>query len=199
MPTNWRVQAARRLAERAEAVLADFGFTRRDAFLNREADGGFVQVFEVQLSKYVQDPWATMDLGVYSGEVASTLEWPKASGPVHIEYCQFRDLLPRRFGSLEWPLKGTDDELTGQIQKRGMEFFRRFDSPQKIVDAWTADTRGSARVRSIVIAVLANSLGNRSLVESIVREEWRDSIGRPFQNAMERIAGKLGVDLEKPA
>ncbi|HEY3195621.1 MAG TPA: hypothetical protein VGK42_10345 [Candidatus Dormibacteraeota bacterium] len=183
------------LAAVVEPILAPLGFVRFATVLNRRLGDGFVQVCEIQPSKWIKDQWAFIDLGVYNSEVASVLNWSMPDGVVQWGDCEVRDRLRRRNKSEEWPLRSADDELVMQTTTAGIHFFRRFESANQIVDAWSKGTLGSVTVNLVVIVVLAHKIGNRALAERLLADEWRSSQGHPALAAIEGLAHRLGITL----
>jgi|ERR1700682_2521858 hypothetical protein len=195
MAQSPRAKVAQTLAAVVEPVLAPLGFIRSAAVLNRRLGDGFVQVFEVQPSKWLNDKWAFMDLGVYNSEVASVLNWSVPEGVVQWADCELRDRLRRRNKSEEWPVHPAEDELVGQTMTAGMEFFRRFETASQIVDAWSTRTLGSVTVSQVVVVVLAHKIGNHALAERLLVDEWRSSQAHPSLAAIEGLAQRLGITL----
>ena len=190
-----RKALAASLCRAAEVVLAAEGFLGAGLILNRTTSSALVQACDVQLSKYVTDQYAFVNLGIYSADVARVLDWPEATeSPVDSSYCQVRDRLLRHDGSEGWPLSGAIEELQERMAHLGLGFFRRADSPQALVAEWESGAFRPSYLPEIVVAIFADRIGRSDLTERILRDEIRTSQGHPSLPFVVRTAKRMGYD-----
>ena len=123
------------------------------------------------------------------------LEASSVQGVVREAECHVRDRLPRRNKSEKWPFRRADGELVLQTARKATDFFERFDSATHIVEASTAGTLGSAGVNSLVIVVLAHTIGHEALAKRLLLDEWRLSQDHPSLPFIERLAIRLRIEL----
>jgi hypothetical protein len=194
MPGDPRAAAVRRLARVAQDALAGLGFEAKGAVLNRVVAAEYVQVLQIVPSKYVYQRWAAVQMGAYSLEVATTLNWPTAPDPVELADCQVRGAIRRRNASDRWPLDRADDELREQTAKQGVRFYRLTESPAKTVEASITGELQRFAVNPAAMVVLADMAGKRGLAEQLARDEWKSSRGHPSEEAVDRLIRRLGME-----
>ena len=175
-------------------ALAGLGFEAKGAVLNRVMADGYVQVLEIVPSKYIYQWWAGVQMGVYSSQVATTLNWPTAPDPVDLADCQVRGEIRRRNASDRWPLDRVDDELRDQTAKQGVRFYRLTESPAKTVEAWMTGEVERFAVNPFALIVLADMAGKRALAEQLARDEWKGSRDHPSEEAVDRLIRRLGIE-----